>query len=389
MIRGIYARKFPPQLIPVHDLTHLLYAFGNVKPDTGEVFISDPWADKDIHYPGDRWDEPGNNLYGNLKAIYLIKKHNRNLKTLFSIGGWTYSSNFHPVVVSPPLRAKFVESAVKILEDYGFDGLDIDYEYPTNDDQAKGFVNLLKELRSALDHHAEKKKANYRFLLSIAAPCGPEKYEKLHVAEMNKSLDFWNLMAYDFSGSWDTAANHMANLHGGTLNGSQAIDWYIKKGVAANKIVLGIPIYGRSFMNTEGIGKPFHGVGIGTWEPGTYDYRVLPLPGSTVHNDLKAVASWSYDSAKKELVSFDDEKVAQLKGKYIVQKGLGGAMFWELSGDKGFERPGIETGPGKDEQPGKNLVHLVKGEFALLEDKHNWLGYEDSQYDNMKKGMKD
>jgi chitinase len=110
-----------------------------------------------------------------------------------------------------------VKTALTLLEDYGFDGLDIDYEFPTNDAQASGYVNLLHELRRALDEHATKKKTNYRFPLTvrtgrgyikvklfiliifqIAAPCGADNYKKLHVAKMNEVLDFWNLMAYDY-----------------------------------------------------------------------------------------------------------------------------------------------------------------------------------------------
>lgn len=147
---------------------HILYAFANVKPDTGEVVLSDLWADQDIHYPGDSWNDPGTNLYGNFKAIYLLKKQNRHLKLLLSIGGWTYSPSFHPVVVNPALRAGFVRSAVQILEDYGLDGLDIDYEYPQDDTQARGYVELLRELRAALDQHSRQKNTNYRFLLTVS-----------------------------------------------------------------------------------------------------------------------------------------------------------------------------------------------------------------------------
>ena len=146
---------------------HILYAFANIKPDTGAVFLSDLWADQDLHYPGDSWNDPGTNLYGNLKAIYRLKKQNRQLKSILSIGGWTYSPSMHPVVVNPTLRSEFIKSSVQILEDYGFDGLDIDYEYPTNDDQARGYLALLKELREALDQHAKVKGANYHFLLTV------------------------------------------------------------------------------------------------------------------------------------------------------------------------------------------------------------------------------
>ncbi|KAF8161086.1 glycoside hydrolase family 18 protein [Crassisporium funariophilum] len=384
---GIYGRKFPPSLIPAKDLTHILYAFANVKPDSGEVYLSDLWADQDIHYPGDSWNDVGNNLYGNLKAIYNLKKQNRHLKVLLSIGGWTYSPSFHPVVVNPALRAKFVETSVKILEDYGLDGLDVDYEYPTNDEQARGYVELLKEMRIALNQKAQKKGNGCKFYLTIAAPCGPDNYKKLRVAEMDKSLDFWNLMAYDFSGSWDTVANHQANVYGGPISASTAVDWYIGEGVMRDKLVLGVPLYGRSFMNNDGPGKSFSGGGPGTWEAGVYDYRALPLPGSTVHHDSKNMASWTYDGTKREMISFDSEDVAKWKGQYIKQEQLGGSMFWELSGDKGSSREGMEGGPGKDVQPGKSLVTIVKDSMGGLERSNNWLSYTESKFDNMKKGM--
>ncbi|KAJ7462315.1 glycoside hydrolase superfamily [Mycena galericulata] len=383
---GIYGRKFPPSLIPHDDLTHILYAFADIKADTGEVVLSDVWADKDIHYPGDSWDEGGENLYGNFKALFNLKKQNRHLKVLLSIGGWTYSPKFHPVVVSPVLRAKFVESSVKLLEDFGLDGLDVDYEYPSDHAQAVGYTELLKELRHALDRANVKGSASNhdsKFLLTIAAPCGPDHYKKLQVKEMDKYLDFWNLMAYDFAGSWDTVANHQANVFGGPISASESVHWYISQGVERSKIVMGIPLYGRSFMNTEGPGKPFSGIGPGSWEQGVYDYRALPLPGSHVFRDEKAMASWTYDYDKKEMISFDTEEVARWKGEWIRKEGLGGAMVWELSGDKGSAREGMEAGPGKDPQPGRSLVKVVREAMGEPDRSHNCLAYPKSRFQNI------
>ncbi|KAL5485080.1 CHT4_1 [Sanghuangporus weigelae] len=384
---GIYGRKFPPQKIPVEDLTHILYAFADVRPDSGVVHITDSWADTDIHYPGDSWDESGKNLYGNFKALYKLKKENRHLKTLLSIGGWTYSPNFHPIVVSEIARKNFVLSSVKLMEDLGLDGLDIDYEYPSNDFQAIGYTTLLKELREELDRRSEVRETSHRFLLTIAAPCGPENYKRLHIGEMAKYLDFWNLMAYDYAGSWGTVADHQANVFGGAINTNDAVQWYISRGVPRHKIILGIPLYGRSFMNTDGPGKPFSGIGPGSWEAGVYDYRALPLPGSYIFRDEKAIASWTTDYQKHEIVSFDSEEVGQWKGEWIKKQGLGGSMFWELSGDKNGEREGMEGGLGKDPQPGRSLVKVVKEAMGELDSSTNWLNYEYSQFDNMRNGM--
>ncbi|SJK97268.1 related to class V chitinase ChiB1 [Armillaria ostoyae] len=387
---GIYARKYPPSAIPTSDLTHLLYAFANISPDTGTVSLSDQWADEQIHYEGDSWNDPdaNKNLYGNFKALHLIKKANRHLKLLLSIGGWTYSPSMHPVVVDPAKRAQFVRSSLQLLEDYGLDGLDVDYEYPQNDAQASGYVHLLRELRAALDAHAQGR-GGYRFLLSIAAPCGQDNYRKLHIREMDASLDLWNLMAYDFAGSWDSLAGHQANLYGPPISASQAVDYYRSKGVHPSKIVLGIPLYGRSFMGTDGPGAKYSGVGEGSWERGVYDYRALPLPGSYVMRDEHKKASWTYDYQTREMVSFDSEEVAQWKGQYIRQQGLAGAMYWELSGDKngdGSQRG--EGGKGKDVQPGHSLVAVVKHAMGGLEmNEYNWLQYNRSKFPNMRNGM--
>ena len=191
----------------------------------------------------------------------------------------------------------------------------------------------------------------------------------------------------DAAGSWDSIANHQANVFGGPISASQAINYYVSKGVARDKIVMGIPLYGRSFAQTQGPGTAFSGVGGGSWEAGVYDYRALPMPKSYLHVDENAVASWTYDYNKKEMVSFDSEEVGRMKGEWIMREGLGGSMFWELSGDKGSEREGQEPGEGKVAQPGRSLVAIVKDAMGGLDQSQNWLRYEGSRFDNLRNGM--
>lgn len=156
--------------------------------------------------------------------------------------------------------------------------------------------------------------------------------------------------------------------------------------------VLGIPLYGRSFMATDGPGQPFSGVGPGSWEAGNYEYRALPLPGATVNQDPRSIASWSYDPSIREMISFDDDIVAKWKMEWIIKSNFGGAMFWELSGDKtgwGAERgrEGMEQGPYKIYVPGPSLLNIAKDAFGRLDSTNNWLEYGESQYENMRKSM--
>ena len=148
--------------------------------------------------------------------------------------------------------------------------------------------------------------------------------------------------SYDYAGSWDPTAGHQANLYpsstnpGGTpFNGDAAVEYYINVGrIAPSKIVLGMPLYGRAFVDTDGPGRPYTGgVGPGSWENGIWDYKALPTVGSRIVVDDEVVASYSYDPATRTMISFDSPDQAKRKAEYIRQRGLAGAMWWESSGD--------------------------------------------------------
>ncbi|KAI5304837.1 hypothetical protein KEM56_005846 [Ascosphaera pollenicola] len=365
--------------------------FVNWDVNVSTSFLTDSWADIEKHYPGDSWNDVGNNVYGCVKQLFLLKQKNRKLKLLLSIGGWTYSQNpnFSTLASSESGRQRFADTATKLILDLGMDGIDVDWEYPQSDQEAANFVLLLQKCRQTLDQAAG---SDRKFYLTIACPAGPSNYEKLHLKEMTPYLDFYNLMAYDYAGSWSTVASHQANIYPSSSDPNStpfsteaALDYYINTGgVPPEKMILGMPLYGRAFGNTDGPGAPYQGSGEGgSWEAGIWDYKVLPQPGAEEHIDKEIGASWSYDPSRRVMVTYDTVASVDEKTEYIKRRGLGGAMWWETSGDRdpvnGRKENGSLIGA---------FVEDVSGVDAL-DQTENALIYPESQYDNLKNGFPD
>ena len=318
-------------------------------------------------------------MYGCLKQLNLLKRRNRQLKLLLSIGGWTCSSNFAVPASTEHGRRHFAHTAVHLLKDHGFDGLDIDWEYPKSPTEGHHLVLLLQACREALDAYAATVPGRPHFELTVACPAGPQNYNNMDLHHMDRYLDFWNLMAYDFAGSWDHCAGHQSNLFKSRTNPSctpfsteEAVNHYLRAGIHPSKMVIGMPLYGRSFENTKGLGKPYSGIGQGSWEQGVYDYKALPLHGAEVHVDKEAGASYSFDTRNGHLVTYDTVEMARRKAEWVKERGLGGAMWWESSSDK----------EGRE-----SLVGNVVDVLGWLEGSSNCLEYPESKWDNVRNGF--
>jgi chitinase len=372
MSSSIYARSYHIRDIPSHQLNHIIYAFAKVDQD-GSVSMPDAWADTDMRHDTEEEHETGRILHGNLGELVKLKRTHRAVQVTLSIGGWTYSNHFSGVCADPEKRARFVETSIKLVEDFGLDGIDIDWEFPGSLEDGENYVALLSDLRRGLDRYQAEKGDPQPYLLSSAVPCEVHNCSKLKLAEMVPLLDLFYIMAYNFTGSWVDTVDHQANLFGGRNSIAQIVDDYVLHGVPENKIVIGCPAYGRCFQNTLGIGHPFDGVGKGTWEEGVYDYKQLPLPGGQIHIDMGCVASFTYDPAKRELVSYDEPVIVERKAQWCMERGLRGIMFWELSGDH--------------PDPERSLVSAALrglGGMDALEKTENHLHFPNSEYDNVR-----
>lgn len=314
--------------------------------------------------------------------MYLLKKKNRSLKTLLSIGGYTYSQEgqFEAMLASESTRSTFARSALQKMFNLGFDGLSLDYEYVSSPAECRQMIDLLKKIRMAMESYA-KSTNSAPFIISYASPAGAKNYKHLDMPAMDKYIDQWDFMAYDYAGTWDTSSGHSSNLFANAedpyhtpFNTESAMDYYINVGkIAPEKINLGLPLYGHVFVHTKGPGNDYNkAASLQEGDKGSFLYKDIPSSANVV--ELPELgASYSYDTGKEYMVSYDTPNIARQKAKWIKEKGLGGAMFWEVSGDK----------TGDD-----SLVATVVKELGKLEKSKNHLSYPESQYENIKNCMK-
>ena len=226
-----------------------------------------------------------------MEQLYQLKKGNRNLKTLLSIGGYNNSTYFPVAAASNSSRIAFAKSCVQLLSDLGFDGIDVDWEYPSNSTEASGFLQLLQAIRQELDTYASTLTGNPKFLLAAALPAKPDVYSLFNVPAITKLVDYGVLMAYDYAGNWSTITAYTANLYPDTenpastpFNTEKLVQDYINVGALVENLVLGMPLYGHSFNGTVGMGKPCNGTGNSEWDGGVWDYKVGLLPSVPCNN---------------------------------------------------------------------------------------------------------
>ncbi|MFI9826152.1 glycosyl hydrolase family 18 protein [Streptomyces sp. NPDC051913] len=344
---GVYGRNYHVKNLvtsgSASKITHINYAFGNVKD--GKCVVDDTYAAYDKAYTADQsvsgvadtWDQP---LRGNFNQLRELKAKYPNIKVLYSFGGWTYSGGFAQAAANP---AAFAASCKSVIEDPRwadvFDGIDIDWEYPNacgltcDTSGAAAFKNLVAALRSEFGSD---------YLVTAAITADASSGGKIDAADYGGAsayLNWYNVMTYDYFGAWDktgpTAPHSPLTSYSGIpkagFNSADAIAKLKAKGVPSSKLLLGIGFYGRGWtgVTQAAPGGTATGPATGTYEAGIEDYKVLktscPATGT--------VGGTAYAYCGSNWWSYDTPATIGTKMAWAKSQGLGGAFFWEFSGD--------------------------------------------------------
>ena len=364
---GIYGRNYQLDDVPGEKLTHLIYSFADLTA-AGEMTLFDSYAavekrfaaHESVSGEADQWYYPPGDpradqtIWGNFNQLAQLKDKFPHLRVSIAVGGWTLSDHFSTVVATAAGRQTFADSIVTFLTTYEvFDGIDFDWEYPGGGGEAGNSVSpndganyalLMSDVRTKLDALGDARDRTYE--ISIASPAGLDKIANFNLPGLTPSVDFFNVMTYDFHGTWESTTGHQAAFTGDP-NGydiETAVKAYLDAGVAPSQIVLGAPLYTRAWSGVAdggdgGYAEGSSGAAPGTFEAGNYDYKDLlaqvqaPNSGWQLYWDDSAQASYVYNASEDIFSSFETPTSIALKAQWAEDLGLGGMMFWDLSND--------------------------------------------------------
>ncbi len=284
----------------------------------------------------------------NFRRLNELKKENKDLKILISMGGWTWSKNFSDAVLTDTSTREFAYSCIDIVAQYDLDGVDIDWEYPGlkgdnnkfRPEDKEGYTRLFKNLREGLD--SLKKITHKKYFVTTAVGAHQNYIDHTEMDKVQQYTDFINLMSYDYAGGSDTISNHHTNLYTSSTDTSQestdkSVKAFIAAGVPANKLVVGLGFYGKGWETQTTDNNGLYRKVNKFQRAGGFDYLKDSLEnknGFTKYWDDLARAPYLFNSQTRVFITYDDEQSIKEKCEYIKKNNLAGAMFWEYADDK-------------------------------------------------------
>ncbi len=285
-----------------------------------------------------------------LRQRTALKATHPQLKLVISVGGWGVGG-FSEAASTAAGRQRFADSVARLLPRHDADGIDVDWEYPghaeagivaTAKDRAN-FTLLLKSVRAALDRAGETRhrRGVDHYSLSIAAADGTFA-DGIDIAAVEPSLDWFNLMTYDFVNSMTPTTGHHAMLHASSLASAdarstdKAVQQFLADGVPARKLVIGAAFYGREFADVQSTHDGLYQsygryLGEHPWRQLKADF--INRNGYVRHWDAAAQAPWLWNATTRHFISYDDPQSLAAKAAYVKARQLGGIMYWEQSHD--------------------------------------------------------
>ena len=298
--------SFPVNQIDFNVITHVIHSFA--------------WPNEDgsIDYYAQMLDQ-------NIAEVV----HQNNRKILLAFGGWGNTAGFPEMVANSETRQVFITNLLEIFDNYGYDGIDIDWEYPSNTSEKTNLTLLVQEMRAEFDS------INPDLMITMAV--GPSDWSGQHFEYeiLKESLDWFSLMGYDFHGSWSNHAGHNAPLYQSPPNDNDGsvhtgVNYLVNtRGISPGQINLGVPFYGKQFNASE--------------INGSFTGNVIDIRYSEIIGLINSGYEYYWDSNARcpyiikpdytELVSFDNPSSISEKANYVKSRSLGGMMIWALGYD--------------------------------------------------------
>lgn len=267
--------------------------------------------------------------------------HQAGVRVLLSLGGWGWDSQFAAITADQAAEDRYVQAVLKIVAENDYDGIDLDWEYPDTPAEVAGFERLARRFRTALDEAAAQ--AARPMALTMAASANPGTLRWLDTKFLVETMDWINVMTYDYAGEWTDYAGHNAPLFassrqpsGAPLSAEATITFLLKeRGLPPDRLALGIPLYGRGFA----VGEPYastRGAPKVRIPSGNYGnlHRLLHDRGWTLQRDDQTKVPWLIAPDRSVVIGFDDAESVALKAEWARRQGLRGVFFWEVAADR-------------------------------------------------------